>query len=192
MCTSVDSLFTTVEAALQGVDVVLEGIGAAIPNPTVVAVEGAVMIAINGLAELKSLYDTYEADNTDTGIVGDIQAAVASAQTNLQGVLTAAHIDNATVQAWVTKVVNMTGTALEDVVKDVLPVVSEVRAAGSVSLTQAKVINAGMKQLKANFVSSWDAALENSGLDSVAPGVVKAAHDNFHHTIAPHIIRARV
>lgn len=189
MCTSVDSMFTTLEAGLQSANVVLSSVELAIPEPVIVAVEGGVTIAINGLAELKSVYDTYEADNTNTGIIGDIQAGVAAVQADLQGIETAAHIDNAAVQAWLSKIVGLAGTVLKDVVTEVLPVVKEIHERGTVSLAEAKAINASMKTFKKNYVADWDVALESANFPEP---VAKRAHDGFHHAIAPHVIGVRV
>lgn len=189
MCISVDSLFTTTEALIGSVETVLGSVELAIPNPIIVAIETASGIALTGVEEVKKLYDDYEADNTKTGIIGDIQAAITAVQNDIQGIETAAHVDNKDVQAFISKVVNLAGNVMTDVVNDILPAINTVHTTGSISLAQAKSISQSFKQVKNSAVLQWDAALANSGLPAT---VIKAVHDDFHHKIARHIGPVRI
>ncbi len=193
MCTSVDSLFTDLEAGLAGVETVAEAVDLAIPAPVVSAIVAAVSIAETGLSEVKTLYDQFEADNTDTGLVGDIQNAISTLENNINGILTAAHIDNATLQTWITKVVNLASTVCTDIVDDILPDVTtslgEIKATGKVDWAKASAIRTGVKQIKKAYETGYDAALASSGLPA---DVTKTVHDNFHHAIARHLLGARV
>jgi hypothetical protein len=205
MCTSVDTLFDTVEASLSGVDVMLEAVETAIPDTVATDIEAGVQIALNGVTELKSLYDQYEENETAPGVVNDLQNALTTVQTNIQGILKAANIDNATVQAWVEKVVNLTATLVQDVASKILPVFSSFHTPGNTMPTaevidRGKALSKSLKQLKNKFVSDWDTALawdnvnESGALDSVATGASKKVHDHFHDVIARQIplIHARV
>lgn len=199
MCKSADAIFNSLEAGLQGVQIVLGDVGTVIPVPVVSAITGAVGVALVGVTEVQKLYDTFEQDDTSATIVGDIKAAVATLQANIAGIETAAHIDNSTLQAWVSKIVGLAGTVVTDVIENVLPAAQqayeEATSTGKVDWASSKAISRNMTAINEEFKAKWDDALgwDNSKkvgvLDSVVPGESKKIHDHFHNATRGRLAR---
>lgn len=185
-CGSVDSLFTTVQAVLSGIGVVLAAVGAALAPAETAAIQEGVTIAESAVAALKTAVDDYEADTTDTTLLSKVQAAVTAVQKTLPSLLAAAQIKNATLQAWITKVVDLISTVIEDVVNDILPAVE---TGALTSESQVESLNTKAKSLNSALVSGYDEALASSGLP---PEVVSTEHKRFHDKIARHIGPIRV
>ena len=184
-CDSFDALANTVLAVLGGIGVVLASVGTLLTPAESAAVQEGVQIAESGVTALKKAVDAYEEDKTGTGLLAAVQAAVAALQQNLAGLLAAAQIKNTTLQAWITKVVGLVGTVLQEVVTDILPELApamQAHLAGD--NTKLESLSDRIKALTKQFRADHDAALDASGLPADA---IKAAHKHVNDKLAHHI-----
>ncbi|MDE1971222.1 MAG: hypothetical protein KGI50_06650 [Patescibacteria group bacterium] len=185
-CGPVDGIFTAVDAALSGVGLVLTALGTAISPAVTAAIEDAVNLAQTAVAALKTAVDAYEADTTDTTKLAKVKAALQAVQNALPQLLTAANINNATLQSWIEKVVALATSLLNTIVTSILPAVEggALEVEGERAALEVKATD-----LKDAFVSGYDAALIESGLPAE---VQNKAHTDFHHRIARHIGPVRI
>jgi len=189
-CTSFDTLATTILAILGGVNIVLASIGAVIAAPEVTAIEAGVTIAENAVNALKTTVDNYEANKTGTGLVADIQSAVAAVQASLSGLLAAAQIKNTTLQNWIAKIVALIGTVVQEVVTDIIPNLAAARDAHlSGNDAPALSLDQKVKDLAVKLRAEHEAALAESDLPDMTKAAVKTHVD---HALAHHIGPIRV
>ena len=189
-CGPISALFTTVLAVLGGVSVMLTTLGTAIPNPVVVAITAAVNVAITAVQALEQTVDAYEADNTGTGLVAKIRAGIQAVQQTLSSLEIAAHIDNATVQAWILKVTGLVAALFTDIVNDILPATTSALLKASMGDSSGlPPLSDKIKALTAQFRADHETALLASGLSTEAIDAVKTHVD---HACARHVGPVRI
>lgn len=171
---SVDTLFTTAEAIVAGIGVVLTALGAIIPAPVAAEINKGIEIVSNTLAALKQAYDNYKNEPANKTLLGEVQNAIAAAQQSLTQFLAAVHIDNVTLQGWIVKVVSAVGAALDAVAKDIVPIVTQAIDADSLNASTVSQISASAEEITAWLEASYDASLGD-----LPANAAQAAHDDF-------------
>jgi ABC-type anion transport system duplicated permease subunit len=189
-CSGFDSLAQTILAILGSVNVVLATIQTQFPTSIVAAIEIADDIVQGAVNALKTAYDNYVKDKAGTGLLAALQAAVTAVKQTLTQLEAAAHIDNASLQSLILKVVSLIGTVLEEVATAILPNVPAALEAHIVGNdVPAKNLDDQLKGLASKLRADYTAALADSGLDSVS---IKAGQDHVNHKLAHHIGPVRV
>lgn len=183
-CGSVDAIFTAVGAALDGIGIVLTGLGAAISPPISALISEALDTAQALLGGLKSAYDAYEADTADTAKLAKLKAALAAFQAALPALLTQADV-NATLASWITKVTGLVTELVGGIVSEILPLAE----AGKDALeSHREELETKAKMSLEAFTAGYDAAT----VEVVPAELQKSVHDDYHHRIAHHIGPVRV
>jgi len=189
-CSGFDSLTTTILAILGSINVVLATIQATIPSPIVAAIEAADSIAQAAVNALKTAYDNYIKDKTGTGLLAAVQAAIQAVQQSLAQLLAAAHVDNAGLQALITKVVNLISTVIQEVITDIVPsIVPAMTAHAAGNDAPAVNLNEKMKAMAAKLKADHAAILDSSELPAEA---IVAAHKYIASKTAHHVGPIRV
>ncbi len=183
-CGSTDAVFTVVIAALEGVDIVISGLGTLIAPSEASLVEGAVAAISALVSAVQAAWDTYEANPSAAGALAALEAAVASLQNGIPGILADLHITNPTLQAWITTIVGLVGKLAAAIAADILPKLAEAtdaHLAGDSS--KVKALAAQFNELTKAFVTAHNAALDASGLP---PTVIAAVHKSFNKKAEKH------
>jgi hypothetical protein len=187
---AIDTTFTTVIAVMEGIGIVLATIGTLLLPAESAAIQAAVTLAVNAVQALKSAVDAYETNKTGSGLEAAINAALASVKTNLASLLAAAKIENPTLQAWITNVVNLISNVVTEVETDIIPNLATMKAeyeAGNTAPVEA--LNVKFKAIAAKLKADNDVLIANSGLP---PAAIAAATKHVHDRLARHIGPVRI
>lgn len=158
-CGDVDTLFTTAQAVVAGIGVVLAALGAVIPAPIAAAITAALTLVKDALGALKTAYDDYKAEPASATLLGKVENGFSAVQQALNQLLSAARIENATLRAWITKVVTAVGDALKAVSADILPIVKTAVSEGHVDAARVAQISASAKEINAALKASYEISL---------------------------------
>lgn len=188
-CGDIDTLFTTAQAVVAGIGVVVAAVGALIPAPVAAAINEGITLVTNALAALKQAYDDYKSQPSSKDKFALVQNAVLAVQQNLARLLAAAKIENTQLQAWITRAVNAVSAALEAVSKDIIPVVTKSLEANAMSGNEldavASVLNASAKSAAEALRSGYLESLNDLvGLPNEAQA---RAEDDFEKRTGRHI-----
>jgi hypothetical protein len=159
-CASVDALFTTAEAIVSGIGLVIVALGAVVPAPIAAAINAAVEIAGNALAAVKTAYDNYKADPTNGSLLTDVENALASAKGSLPGLLSSlGTYVNSTLSTWIQNLVNALTDAFDAVAQDIQPAATKFVSEGSISKAEVSAVNQRAQEINNALKSAYEASL---------------------------------
>jgi hypothetical protein len=160
-CANVDALFTTAEAIVSGIGLVVVALGAVVPAPIAAAINAAVEIAGNALNAVKTAYDNYKADPTNGSLLTDVENALAAAKGSLPGLLSSlGTYVNSTLSAWITNLVNALTAAFDAVAQDIMPTASAFVKEGTVEAVKVQTANNAAKAITDKLKADYEVSLK--------------------------------
>ena len=165
-CGGFDGLCTTILAVLGSISVALTAAAALLTPAEEAAGQEAITLAEDGINAVKSTYDTYEKDKTNTGLLAAFEVAISAFKANLAALLTAIAIKNTQLQGLITTLVNLLANLIDAVIANVIPAVpAAMKAAVSGDTGPAETLDQKLKALAKKLRSDHDAAVDASGID---------------------------
>lgn len=182
-CGSIDSVFTVIDAVLAGIGPVLVIVGTAISPAASAAITAAVSVVQGASQALQAAIDDYLNDSTgDTTLLQEVQDAIQALQQSLQQLLSAAHIDNTTLQNWISALVNAISSGITTVTNALMPAAESGLLKTDLATQESAKDTAQL--VREEIISNVDVATAQSGLPADA---ISKFHGQFHHAIGHHI-----
>jgi len=184
-CANVDALFTTAEAIVSGIGLVVAALGAVVPAPIATVINAAVEISGNALAAVKTAYDNYKADPTNGTLLADVENALAAAKGSLPGLLSSlGTYVNSTLSAWITNLVNALTAAFDAVAADITPAAASFVKSGAVQKADVDKANNAAKAITDKLKATYEASLTTLP-ENVKAAALKDFKHKTEHYIGP-------
>jgi hypothetical protein len=188
-CGSFDSLCLTMLAVLGSISVALTAAAVLLTPAEEAAGQAAIALAEDGVNIVKSTYDAYEKDKTNTGLLATFEAALAALKANIAGILTAIAIKNTQLQTLITTLVNLLANLIPSAASAVKSYLVDAVIADAGDTGPAKALDNKLKALAQKLRYDHDAAVDASGVD---PALIAQIHKTFNDRMARHVGPFRV